>query len=228
MAKSARAVIIPISQSGRDGRDDGRDKSPATPATTLVIACGALARELMALKHQVGWEQMTLRCLDARLHNRPEKIPALLETTIRQHQADYDQVFVAYGDCGTSGGIDAVLARTGAKRLPGPHCYSIFAGEETFVRLSEEEPGSFYLTDFLARHFKRLVIEGLQLGTYPELKATFFGNYKRLVYLSQSRDERLQVLARQAADFLGLEYMHHHTGLGNLEAALPSRLIARG
>ncbi len=202
------------------------DPVMATSPTTLVIACGALARELVRLKRQQGWEQITLKCLDAGLHNRPAKIPALLEATIRQHQADYDQVLVAYGDCGTSGGIDKVLAATGATRLPGPHCYAFFAGEETFNRLSDEEPGTFYLTDFLARHFTRLVIEGLKLGVHPELKATFVGNYKRLMYLSQSQDESLETLARQAADFLGLEYVRHHTGLGKLEAGLG--LIARG
>lgn len=186
----------------------------------LVIACGALAQEITALRQSQGWDHLHLASIDAWLHNRPEKIPDRLRRKIRQYRDDYDQIFVAYADCGTGGGIDKVLEAEGIDRLPGAHCYEFFAGAKTFAKLADAEPGTFYLTDFLARHFERFVIRPLQLDTHPELRDTYFGNYRRLVFLSQTRDGDLLAMAKAAAVRLGLEFEHVHCGFGELESGL--------
>lgn len=194
------------------------------PEPVLVIACGALAREIVALKERHGWDHLHLRCLDATLHNRPAEIPGRLRDTIEAHRGDYADVFVAYADCGTAGGIDAVLRETGATRLYGAHCYEFFAGRAAFARYAEEAPGTFFLTDFLARHFDRLVIDALALDRHPELRDSYFGHYSRLLYLSQTEDALLLSRARRAADRLGLRFEHRHAGYGELESSLKARL----
>ena len=181
--------------------------------TALVIACGALAKEIVALNKANGWDHLKIQCLPAELHNRPEKIPAAVRKEIEKNRATYENIFVAYADCGTGGALDKVLAEFGIERLPGAHCYEFFAGSSVFEQLADEEPGTFYLTDFLTRHFDRLVKKGLGLDKHPELMEAYFGNYQRLVYLSQSTSQELEIAARAHADFLGLEYMHRHTGL---------------
>jgi hypothetical protein len=186
----------------------------------LVIACGALAREIIALRRANGWDHMHLKCLNAQLHNRPEQIPERLREKIRENAGRYAKIFVAYADCGTGGGIDHVLAEEGTERLPGAHCYEFFAGSRQFAALAEAEPGTFYLTDFLARHFQRLVIQPLQLDEHPELHDAFFGNYERLVYLSQTDDTALLRAAEAAATRLGLAFRHVHCGYGGLETSL--------
>ena len=193
---------------------------PETPRPVLVIACGALAREIVALKARYGWQHLHLTCLNARLHNSPAAIPDRLRQAIRRHRAGYEDIFVAYADCGTGGGIDRVLEEEGAARLEGAHCYEFYAGAARFAALSSEEPGTFYLTDFLARHFERLVIEPLGLGRHPELRDAYFGNYRRLVYLSQVPDAALVERARRAAARLGLEFAHSRCGYGGLESGL--------
>ena len=186
----------------------------------LVIACGALAQEITALKRAGGWEHLHLATMDAWLHNRPENIPGRLREKLRRNRDRYDRIFVAYADCGTGGAIDRVLEEEGVARLPGAHCYQFFAGASRFDELADAEPGTFYLTDFLARHFERFVIRPLKLDTYPELRDTYFGNYRRLVYLSQQQDDELLHAARAAADRLGLEFEHIHCGYGELESGL--------
>lgn len=181
--------------------------------TALVIACGALAKELVALNRANGWEHLKIQCLPAELHNRPEKIPAAVRAEIEKNRATFENIFVAYADCGTGGALDKVLDEFGIERLPGAHCYEFFAGSSVFAQLADEEPGTFYLTDFLTRHFDRLVTKGLGLDRHPELMEAYFGNYQRLVYLSQTKSQELEIAAREHADFLGLEYMHRHTGL---------------
>jgi hypothetical protein len=188
--------------------------------SVLVIACGALAREITMLKQMHGWGHLHLKCIDARLHNRPELIPGRLRDKIRRFKDEYDQIFVAYADCGTGGDIDRVLEEEGIERLPGVHCYQFFAGAERFAALSEAEPGTFYLTDFLARHFERFVVKPLQLDEHPELRDAYFGNYKRVMFLSQTRDDALLQAARNAADRLALEFEHVHCGYGELETSL--------
>ena len=146
---------------------------------------------------------------------------------IRRHRAAYEEIFVAYADCGTAGGIDRVLAEEGAERLEGAHCYEFFAGRERFAELAMTEPGTFYLTDFLARHFHRFVIGPLGLDRHPELRDAYFGNYRKLVYLSQTEDARLLESARQAAARLGLDFEHVHSGYGELETSLAARFRHR-
>jgi hypothetical protein len=189
----------------------------------LVIACGALAREIADLKRRYRWSHLRLRCLDAKLHNRPAEIPRRVREAIRRSRAGHDRIFVAYADCGTGGGLDKVLEEEGVERLPGAHCYQFLAGTRLFSRLSEAEPGTFYLTDFLARNFGRLVIEPLGLDDHPGLRETYFGNYTRLVYLSQTPDASLLAAARRAADRLMLTFEHVHCGYGELEPELARR-----
>lgn len=204
------------SQRISSSRPDGECQA----STILVIACGALAREINDLKLKHGWEHLHMQCLDARLHLRPELIPDRLRSKIRENKEKYDHIFVAYADCGTAGGIDRVLEEEGIERLPGAHCYQFFAGAGRFSTLAEEEPGTFYLTDFLVQHFERLVIRPLQLDSHPELRDAYFGNYRRLVFLSQKKNDRLLKEARSAADRLALDFKHVRCGYGELETNL--------
>ena len=191
-----------------------------TPPTTLVIACGALAREIMDLKRANDWRHMTVQCLPAEFHNYPDKIPEAVRTRIREMRADFDQVFVAYADCGTGGLLDRVLEEEGVARIPGAHCYQFYAGTPLFESLCDAEPGTFYLTDFLARHFERLIWKGLGMDRHPQLVDEYFRNYKKLVYLAQVEDDDLLRRARLAADKLELEFEHRITGFGDLERVL--------
>ncbi len=189
----------------------------------LVIACGALARELHLIRQANGWDHLRIRCLDPLLHMRPEKIAPELRAEIKRAQGQYHRIFIGYADCGSYGEIDRVLDDyPGVERLPGLHCYELFAGAEGFRRLAEEEPGTFYLTDFLVRFFDRLVVQTLQLDRHPELSRDFFGNYRRLVYLSQTHDAKLLAAARAAAARLGLEFSHLHTGYYALQERVAS------
>ena len=192
---------------------------------TLIIACGALAREIDALKRANGWDQLQVQCLDAALHNRPKSIPAKVEALLEKHFHQYERVFVAYADCGTGGALDTVLARWGVSRLPGAHCYEVFATSPVFHALAAAEPGTFYLTDFLARHFDRLVIEDLKLDTHPVLQDMLFGHYQRVVYLAQTDDADLRAKAQKAADRLGLAFEVLETGLTSLESALAPQVL---
>lgn len=185
--------------------------------TVLLIACGALAKEVVALQKRNDWSHMKIQCLPAELHNRPERIPAAVRATIEEHREHFEHIFVAYADCGTGGLLDQVLAEFNIERLPGAHCYDFYAGESEFAEIGEAEPGTFYLTDFLTRHFDRLVKKGLGLDKHPELTTTYFGNYRRMVYLSQTKSDKLEALAQEHAQYLGLQYEHRHTGLGNVE-----------
>ena len=198
---------------------------PAEPAggakRPMVIGCGALARELVALTRAAGFPEVDLTCLPAKLHNRPQLIPAAVEARIGRARADgYDRIFVAYADCGTGGLLDRVLEDQGVARLEGAHCYEVYAGRAAFAALSDEEPGTFYLTDFLARNFDRLVIRGLGLDRHPELLPLYFGNYRRLVFLAQTDDDDLTVTASAAATRLGLEFERRFVGLGELAPAI--------
>jgi hypothetical protein len=182
----------------------------------LVIACGALAREVLALK--LGW--IDLVCLPASLHNRPERIPEAMRAKIRANRVAYDEILSLYGDCGTGGALDRVLAEEGVRRIAGAHCYAFYAGEEAFAALAEEEPGTFYLTDFLARHFEALVIRGLGLDRFPQLRDDYFGAYRRVVHLAQIDDPETTAKAKAAAERLGLPYERRFTSLGGLERFL--------
>ena len=189
---------------------------------TLIIACGALARELSEVVSINNLKHIEVECLPASYHNSPDKIPAALEERILKHSADYEQIFVGYADCGTGGKVDKVCEKFGLKRLSGSHCYEFFAGRENFANIQENNIGSFYLTDFLVKHFERLVIKALWIDKHPELLNEYFGNYTQVVYLAQTDDPKLEELAREAAKKLGLELVIKKTDYGDLEPEIIS------
>ena len=194
---------------------------PAGVRPPLVIGCGALGRELVDLTRRSGLPAMDLTCLPASLHNRPERIPGAVARRIRRARADgYERIFVAYADCGTGGRLDAVLDAEGVARLEGAHCYEVYAGRAAFAALADEEPGTFYLTDYLVRSFEALVVRGLGLDRHPELLPLYFGNYRRLVHLAQVDDADLTAQAEAAAAFLGLAFEGRLVGLGELAPAV--------
>ena len=190
----------------------------------LVIACGALAHDIAALRRANQWLQMDVSCLPPELHNRPGKIPGAVRAQIHAARGRYQSIFVAYGDCGTGGALDRVLEEEGIERIPGAHCYEFLATSAVFERLTEAEIGTFYLTDFLLLHFERLVIRGLALDRHPELLPTYFGNYRKLVYLSQSLSPGAEDRARAIAVHLGLSYEHCQTGHGTLGSSLAAAM----
>jgi len=190
-------------------------------ARTLLITCGAIAREVVALIRANGWQsRLEVQCLPAELHNRPEKIAPAVREKIRSERHAFESIFIAYADCGSGGLLDAVCAEEGVERIPGDHCYGFFAGAAAFAGMHEEEIGTFYLTDFLAQHFERLMWRGLGLDRHPGLAETYFGNYTRLVYLAQTDNPEWERAARDAAQRLGLRYERRHTGYGELEQTL--------
>ncbi|MHB8400355.1 MAG: DUF1638 domain-containing protein [Candidatus Limnocylindrales bacterium] len=187
----------------------------------LVIGCGALAREMVAIVRQAALENVTITCLPATLHNRPGDIPAGVREKIQAGRAaGFGRIFVAYADCGTGGLLDRVLEEEGVERLAGAHCYEVFAGSRDFAAMMDEEPGTFFLTDFLARNVDRLVFRGLGLDRHPDLLPVYFGNYRRLVYLAQADDPALVAAGRRAATRLGLMFELRPTGLGELRPAI--------
>ena len=187
---------------------------------TLLIACGALAREIAALKRANGWSGLDVRCLPAELHNRPERIAPAVQAAIRENRERYARMFVLYADCGTRGELDRVLREERVERLPGAHCYEFYATAPVFAALADAEPGTFYLTDFLLRHFERLVVQPLGLDRHPELTEVYFRNYKKLVYLSQAPRAGAVEEARRIADSFGFTFEHRATGYGELGTRL--------
>ncbi|MCJ7814469.1 MAG: DUF1638 domain-containing protein [Xanthomonadales bacterium] len=181
-------------------------------ASVLVIACGAIARELVRIREMNDWGHVEFQCLPAELHNRPDRIPGAVRDRIEREKGNYARIFVAYADCGTGGMLDKALQGTGVERIPGAHCNEFFAGSEVFHALADQEPGSFYLTDFLVQHFERLVIRGLGLDRQPGLMPLYFGNYRRIVYLAQTDSPKLQSMAKSHAKFLGLDYLYRFEG----------------
>ena len=192
--------------------------SVASGGRTLIVACGALARELLQVVEANGLSHIDVECLPASFHNTPDVIPDAVATRVRAATNRYERIFVGYGDCGTGGRLDAVCKELGVDRLPGDHCYEFLSGSEAFADLHAEELGTFFLTDYLVKHFDRLVVKAFWLDTHPEMLDSVFGNYRRLAYLSQVDDPDLLDRARAAADRLGLSFEHRPTGLSNLEA----------
>jgi hypothetical protein len=191
----------------------------ATPHT-LVIGCGALARELLVLTRDLPGVAVT--CIDAKLHMRPERIAAAVQKKVRAARAERPglRIFVGYADCGTRGALDEVLASEGVERLPGAHCFEFYAGAAAYEAMQDHEVGTFYLTDFIARQFDTFVIAGLGIDEHPELLPLYFGNYTRLVYLAQTDDPELTRRAEGAAERLGLRFERRFTGLGDLAAPI--------
>ena len=190
---------------------------------TLIIACGALAREVRAVSDQLP--AYHLRCIPATLHNRPDQIVPAIETVLDETSGQYERTVLAFGDCGTGGGLDRLCDMRGLERLPGAHCYAFFAGAHKFDAMMDDELGTFFLTDFLARQFDTMVVRPLGLDRKPELRDLYFGHYKRLVFLSQTDDAVLLTKAKAAADALGLTFEHRPTGLYPFARAM-TRLAA--
>lgn len=183
---------------------------------TLLLACGALAREVIAIRDRHNWDAVVL-ALPALLHNTPGDIPPAVKEAVEKHRDQFDRMLIIYGDCGTGGHLDAALDLLGLERISGPHCYEMYAGTAGFESLIEEEIGTFYLTDYLAQSFDHLVIEGLGLDRHPELRDVYFQNYRRMVYLQQRHDPVLLEKAHAAAEALNLPLEIRHTGYGELE-----------
>ena len=196
----------------------------------LILACGALAREILEILSVNGLSHVTLRCLPAGLHNTPDRIPEAVRAAIEEARTQFDDILVGYADCGTGGQLDRLLAGEGIARLEGPHCYAFYSGVSDFLGRGEADMRSFFLTDFLVRQFDTLVIEGLGLDRHPELRDSYFGHYEGLVYLSQTPDASLLEEGRRAADRLGLAFEHRPVGFGDLEKEIVgfARVAQRG
>ena len=186
----------------------------------LILACGALAKEIAVLIHLNGWTHLKTRYLPAILHNTPEKITEQLRINLQGAQAKFSRIFIGYADCGTGGKIDSLLDEFDVQRLPGAHCYEFFTGKQTFAEIMEEEIGSYFLTDFLVKAFEKLVWQGMKIDRHPELLPIYFKHYKKLVYLAQSENQELQTQAYEIAGRLGLVYEKRFTGYGELEHSL--------
>lgn len=192
----------------------------ANAGRILLIACGALAREILALKEQNGWDHMVLTCLPAIYHIQPQKIPDAVKAVVIERRDQFDKIFVVYADCGTGGLLQNTCAELGVEMVAGPHCYSFYEGNDRFAELAEHEFTSFYLTDFLVRQFDAFVWKPMGLDRHPELRDMYFGNYEKLIYQAQTNDPALVEKARDCADRLGLAFEHRFTGYGDLEDAL--------
>lgn len=181
-----------------------------------LVACGALAREVLSVVEANGFDHVETRFLPAGLHNTPQQIPQAVDEVLAELAQSCSRLLVGYADCGTGGRLEPILEKHGATRIEGAHCYAFYSGLDVFDARQDAEPGTFYLTDFLARQFDTLVWKPLALDRHPELRDAYFGNYTRLMFLSQSPDPDLERRARDAAERLGLRFEHHHTGLGGL------------
>jgi hypothetical protein len=193
---------------------------PHGSGRVLLVACGALAREILALKQRNRWDHLDLQCLPANLHLWPERIPEAVEAAVLAARTGYDRVFVVYADCGTGGLLQARCAALGVEMVEGPHCYAFYEGSAGFVERAEAEFTAFYLTDFLVRQFDAFVWQPLGLDRHPDLRNAYFGHYTRLVYQAQTDDPALDAKARDCARRLGLGYERRFTGYGDLEPAL--------
>ena len=206
---------------------DSLTRASATAATApmaervRVIACGAIAREVIAICRANSLSHVDLVCLPAIWHVYPEKIaPGMREAIADARREGYSRIFVGYAECGTQGQLDKICAEEGIERIVGPHCYAFFSGTEEFLAKADDEFTAFYLTDLLARQFEAFVIEPLKLDEHPELKQMVFGNYTKIIYLAQTEDLELQKKAKWAADYLGLDYEYRFTGYGDLTRAI--------
>jgi hypothetical protein len=198
----------------------GLDAPAARAASVLVIACGALAHEILALKRLNGWDRLDLQCLPANLHLWPDRIPDAVEAAVATARERYATIFVAYADCGTGGLLADRCARLGVEMIAGPHCYSFFDGNATFAARGDAEMRAFYLTDFLVRQFDAFVWRPMGLDRHPELRDMIFGGYEALIYLAQTEDAALDAAAARCAERLGLRYERRFTGYGDLATAL--------
>ena len=186
----------------------------------MILACGALSKEISTLIRINNWSHLEIKYLPAILHNSPEKITAELRNILLNSQANFSKIFIGFADCGTGGKIDSLIEEFGLKRLPGAHCYEFYSGSKLFEKIMEDEPGTFFLTDFLVRTFEKLVWQGLMIDKKPELLNIFFKNYKKVMYLAQTDNINLQRKAKNISKLLKLEYEYRLVGYGQLEHSL--------
>ena len=198
--------------------DQGAAPGANNPGQILLIACGALAREILALNKANGWDHLHLHCLPANLHHFPDKIVPAVEKMVTERRAEFDDIFVVYADCGTGGLLEVACERLGVKMIAGPHCYSFFEGNDAFAAL--DEMTAFYLTDFSVRQFDAFIVKPLGLDRHPELRDMYFGNYEKVVYQAQLDDPELAAKAQKCAEVLGLPLERRFTGYGDLKSAL--------
>ena len=191
------------------------------PSPVRVIGCGMIAREILAITEQLGLENIDLKCLPSMWHHYPDRIAPGVDAAIRKAKDDgFENIFVAYADCGTGGHLDDVCEKHGVKRIAGPHCFSFYMGNDAFEDQADDLLTSFFMTDFLARHFETFLVKPLGLDRHPELREMYFANYTRMLYIAQTDNEELTENAKKAAEFLGLEYEKRLTGYGDLTASL--------
>lgn len=187
----------------------------------LVIACGMLAREILAVKDQLRLDHLDLTCLPAEFHFYPDRIAPAMDKAIIEAKANgYEHIFVGYADCGTGGHLDVVCERHGVERMAGPHCFAFYQRMEAYRKITDDDMMSFYMTDFLCRQFDAFFIKPLGLDKHPELIQDYFGNYEKLIYLAQTNDPELDRVAENAAKMLGLVYERRPTGYGDLPVEL--------
>jgi hypothetical protein len=211
--------------SDHESRENSTRTEGGAIAAVRVIACGMIAREVLALRDQLGPGSFDLHCLPAEFHHHPQRIAPAMEQAIQEsRRLGYRHIFAGYADCGTGGALDAVLARHGVSRIDGPHCFSFYVGNAEFARRGDAQMTHFFCTDFLARHFRTFMVEPLGLDRHPELRDAYFAHYTHFVYLAQTVDPLLEEQARAAAEFLGLQYVCEHTGYGDLGPALQSAI----
>ena len=194
--------------------------APSKTGSVLIIACGALAHEIVALKTANGWDHIDLACLPAILHNHPERIVPAVEDAVTKHSKKYQKIFLAYADCGTGGLLQAACEEMGVQMVAGPHCYSFFEGNDAFAAKQDAEFTSFYLTDFLVRQFDAFIWKPMGLDRHPDLRDMYFGNYETLVYQAQTDDAALTAKAQECAARLGLAFERRFTGYGDLKTTL--------
>lgn len=206
--------------------EEGLDARGADPARILVLACGALAREILALFKLNKWDHMDLTCLPAKLHLYPDKITDAVAEAVEKHRGTYSRIFVAYADCGTGGLLQAKCDELGVEMIAGPHCYSFFEGNDAFAGIAEDEFTAFYLTDFLVKQFDAFIWRPMGLDRHPQLRDMLFGNYTKMIYQAQTNDPALDAKAQACADKLGLPLERRFTGYGDLQVAL-SKLPAK-
>ncbi len=204
-----------------------QDRTPP-PKTLRIIACGMIAREVMAVNEQLGFDHIDLKCLPASYHHHPEHIaPEMDKAITKAKQEGYEHVFVGYADCGTGGELDKVCEKHGVERIQGPHCFSFYMGNEAFKQSDDDYLTTFFITDFLARHFETFMKRPLGLDRHPELRDMYFSNYTKALYIAQTENPELEAKAKAAAEFLGLEYEYRHTGYGDLKDAITAINVGR-
>ena len=193
---------------------------PTGKARVLLLACGALAREILDILNTAGWAHMDLKCLPAILHNSPADIPDAVRKAVEQHRTTYEKIYVVYADCGTGGLLQQTCDTLGVEMIASPHCYSFFEGNAVFEARCEMT--CFYLTDFLVRQFDAFVIEPLGLDRHPELRDMYFGHYTTLIYQAQTDDSELTAKAKDCATRLGLDFERRFTGYGDMQRTITS------